>query len=188
MTAIFIIEHLEPELGEWCLIEYEHISELVGKGSLWFTNVKDKKGQKILAKYGKVYEKSIKDIKLENACILDPESQITLTPENSKKFSYFIFGGILGDYPPRKRTKNELTKFVPDLPAFNIGSSQMSTDNAVYVTKKIIEGTPIETIQFKENIEIKINKIESTILPYKYALVKGKPLMSPKLLSYLKKH
>lgn len=188
MNAVFIIEHLEPELGEWCRIEYEHISEIVGKEALWFTNAKDEKDQKILEKYGKVYEESVKNIKLENACILDPESPTALTPENSKKFSYFIFGGILGDYPPRKRTQAELTSFLLTIPAFNIGHSQMSTDNAIYAVKKIIEGTKLEKIPFKENIEIKINKIESTILPYKYALVKNKPLISPKLLNYLKKH
>ena len=41
---------------------------------------------------------------------------------------------------------------------------------------------------FKDEIEIPINDIESTILPYRYALVKGKPLMSPDLLKYLKEH
>ena len=38
-----IIEHLEPELYDWCLIEYEHISKIAGKGNLIFTNIKNKK-------------------------------------------------------------------------------------------------------------------------------------------------
>ena len=36
----FIIEHLEKKLFEWCLIEYEHISKIVGKNNLIITNVK----------------------------------------------------------------------------------------------------------------------------------------------------
>jgi len=188
MAAVFIIEHLEPELGEWCLIEYEHISGIVGKENLWFTNVLNEKDKKILEKYGKVFNESVKELALKNACILDPESPNLLTPENSERFSFFIFGGILGNYPPGKRTKDELTKFLPEIPAFNIGKSQMSTDNAVYVVSRIINGTFLSNIPFRENIEIKINKIESTILPYKYALIKNKPLISPKLIEYLRTH
>ena len=39
---IYIIEHLEPKLWEWCILEYEHISQTVGKDNLWFTNIRDK--------------------------------------------------------------------------------------------------------------------------------------------------
>ena len=64
----------------------------------------------------------------------------------------------------------------------------MSTDNAVYVVKKIAEGTPLDKMPFKENVEIRLNSIESTILPYKYALIKNKPLISKELIKYLKEH
>ncbi len=188
MKSIFIIEHLEPEIGEWTLIEYKHISKIVGKENLWFTNVAKNGDQTTLSPYGKVSTESIKHIKLVNACILDPEAPLLLTPKNSSKFQYFIFGGILGDNPPRKRTKEELTQFLKNLPTFNIGAMQMSTDNAVYTVKKIVDGTPFEKIPFKDEIEIEINDVESTILPYRYALVKNKPLMSPELLEYLKSH
>ena len=40
MRQIYIIEHLEPKIGRWTLIEYAHISKIVGKRSLWFTNIK----------------------------------------------------------------------------------------------------------------------------------------------------
>lgn len=188
MNAIFIIEHLEPEIGEWTLIEYTHISKIVGKDNLWFTNISKIEEQKKLTSLGKVFQESVKELKLEKVCILDPEAPQILTPKNAAPFKYFIFGGILGDHPPRKRTQEELTRFFPKLPAFNIDKMQMSTDNAVYTVKTIIEGTPFEKIPFKDEIEIRINDIESTILPYRYALVKGKPLMSPSLIKYLKKH
>jgi|SRR3989338_6437266 len=183
----FIIEHLEPELGEWALIEYRHISEIVGKENLWFTNIKNNQDIKLLEKLGKVFSQSARELALKDACILDPEASQTLTPENSENFSYFIFGGILGDYPPKKRTNNSLTRFLP-IHSFNIGKSQMSTDNAVYVVKKIAEGTPLDKMPFKENVEIRLNSIESTILPYKYALIKNKPLISKELIKYLKEH
>ena len=33
----FIIEHLEDEVWEWCILEYRHMSEFVGKENLIFT-------------------------------------------------------------------------------------------------------------------------------------------------------
>ena len=43
----FVIEHLESELYEWCLIEYEHISKIVGKDNLTFTNIKSEDKKKL---------------------------------------------------------------------------------------------------------------------------------------------
>ena len=63
----------------------------------------------------------------------------------------------------------------------------MSTDNAVYVVKQIIKGKKLNEIPFQDKAEIKINDVESTILPYKYALIKGKPMISKELITYLKK-
>lgn len=183
---IFIIEHLEPELYEWCIIEYKHISKIVGKDNLWFTNINKKDNDK-LKKYGKVINYSVKSLKLNNICILDPEANVALNPKDAKQFDYFVFGGILGDNPPRKRTKEELAQFLPKAQVRNIGKKQMSTDNAVYVVKKISEGIPLEKIPFQDEIEIHLRKGESAIFPYRYALVKGKPLVSPELIKYLKR-
>lgn len=182
--AIFIIEHLDKEIGEWHIIEYGHISEIV-QGKVWFTNVKDKDFDK-LEGFGKVISDSVKDIKLDNICVLDPESNKTLSPEEASGFDYFVFGGILGDYPPKKRTKEELTKFIKNSEVRNIGKKQMSTDNAVYTVKQIMQGRKLEDLKFKDKISIKINEIESVDLPFRYNLVKGKPLMSDKLVEYIK--
>ncbi len=188
MKQIYIIEHLEPSLFKWCLIEYKHISMTVGKSNLWFTNIKRKtKASKQLSKYGKVFKCSVKNMNLDNACVLDPESPITLSPNNSKEFKYFIFGGILGDYPPKKRTKKELTKFVYKAKSMNIGKKQFSTDNAVYVTWKIAHGKSLEMMKFQNKLELPINKIETVILPYLYPLVNGKAHISDELIRFIKR-
>src|SRR3989338_10337954 len=90
-SKIFIIEHLEPKLWPWCIIEYKHISRTVRKKNVWFTNIKKSDVRK-LEKYGKVFTQSIKSMRLENPYLLDPEAKQTLTPENSRPFQYFIFG------------------------------------------------------------------------------------------------
>ncbi len=181
---IFIIEHLEPKLWNWCIIEYKNVSKTVGKTNLIFTNIK--KDSNKLKKYGKVISKSVSKLSLKNICILDPESNKTLTPKKAKKYDYFVFGGILGDYPPRKRTKGELTKLIKKAESYNIGKKQMSTDNAVAVVKEILEGKTLNQLKFKDILEIKINKIETVELPYRYLIKNNKPFISKELIKFIK--
>ena len=180
--AVFVIEHLEPKVYPWSKLEYAHISSFVGKKNLMFTNTKSS----ALKKIGMVEPKSIKKLRLEKACVLDPEAKATLTPQIAKKYDYFIFGGILGDDPPKERTKAELTKFLP-YPAYSLGKEQMSTDTAVIVAKRIIEGKKLSELKFQQEIEVEISEGESVHLPYKYLIIKGKVLLAPGIAEMLKK-
>ncbi|MEK6848170.1 MAG: RNA methyltransferase [Nanoarchaeota archaeon] len=190
MKKTFIIEHLEQRLGKWCILEYKHISKIVEKNNLIFTNVINKKDKNKLAKFGKVIQQSVRELKLQNACVLDPEAKTTLIPKIAKRYSYFIFGGILGDFPPRRRTKKELTRFINAKP-YNIGKEQMPTDNAIAVVNEIISGRPLSKMKFKDTIEvIKDNNKgiqESYVLPYRYLIKDKKPLISKQVVVYLKK-
>lgn len=176
----FVIEHLEPKVFPWCKLEYKHISRWVGKSNLIFTNTKSS----ILKKFGEVESKSVQSLHFDNACVLDPESSELLTPIIAKKFDCFIFGGILGDFPPRKRTQEELP--LP-FPRFNLGKDQMSTDTAVIVTKLICDGTPLGKMSFQEGVDVLVGRGEEVHLPYKYLLIKGKPLLAPGISDMLKK-
>lgn len=177
-----VIEHLEPEVYEWCEIEYERISKLIGNDNLTFTNVSDEK----LKPIGKAEPKSVKELKFEKACVLDPEATETLTPEKAKEFDVFIFGGILGDNPPKDRTKTELTKFLP-YPAFNLGKEQMSTDTAVQVTKLIHDGTPLEEMEFVNGLEIVVADGLTVTLPYKYLILEEEIQIDPRIIENLRK-
>lgn len=185
MNQIYILEHLDAELFPWSLIEYKRISKFVGKNNLWFTNIEEKDKKK-LDKYGKVFTLSVKSMKLEDACILDPEAPTTLSPEDKSKFKYIIIGGILGDYPAKKRTEELITLFLPNSAKRDLGKEQLSTDNAAYVAHEILSGTPLNEIEFIDSPEIEVNEIESVILPFRYPLVKGKPHMSKQIIKHLK--
>jgi ribosome biogenesis SPOUT family RNA methylase Rps3 len=182
MKQTIVIEHLESKVWPWCIIEYESISKIIPKDNLWFTNVRDRK----LSKFGKVIDKSVLDLDIKNVCILDPDAPKLLDSKDAKNFDYFIIGGILGDYPPRKRTKAELTLKMNGAESRNLGKKQFSTDNAVYVLKEIIEGKELRDIKFQNKLVLKINEIESIELPYYYPLINGKPRISDKLINYLK--
>ena len=186
----FIIEHLEPELYEWCLIEYEHISEIVGKNNLIVTNIKSEKDKNKLKKIGAVNNKSISELKFNNICALSQYAAKTLTMNDKNKFQYFVFGGILGDNPAKKRTniiiinlKNKKIKFEER----NLGSVQMPTDAAVYLAKKILKGRKLADFRFADELEIHINEKESVILPFRYIIDDDKVIISKKLVEYLRK-
>lgn len=187
MKTIYILEHCDRKLFPWSLIEYKRISKFVGKNNIWFTNIKEKDKKK-LKNYGKIFTESATSMLLHNVCILDPESKKVLSPKDKSKFNYLIIGGILGDYPPQKRTEEYISSKMFGTETRNLGKEQLSTDNAVYVAHKIMTGTPLGKIKFTDNPEIKINKIESVTLPFRYPLVNDKPLMSSKIISHLKKH
>lgn len=183
----FIIEHLENKLYEWCLIEYKHISKIVGKNNLIFTNIKNTQDTSKLIKLGEIKIDSVTKLNLKNACLLDPITKITLKPK--EKFDYYIFGGILGDFPEQGRTEKYLTSKLKNVEVRNLGKKQMSTDTAVLVTKLITNGTQIENISFIDNpsIVIKKGKFQEEInLPYRYVFKNNKPIISKELMKYLK--
>lgn len=75
-------------------------------------------------------------IPIERVCLLDPRAEKVLAPEDGDKFDYFLYGGILGDDPPRDRTA-ELRKL--GFEGRHLDTVQMTTDTAVGVTKKVVE-------------------------------------------------
>ncbi len=185
----FIIEHLEQELYEWCIIEYEHISKIVGKDKLIFTNVKDKKDENKLKKYGTVYKKSISELGFKKICVLSQYSNKTLETEDKDNFEYFVFGGILGDNPAKKRTIeliDEMKNKGINFETRNLWEKQMPTDTAVYVAKKILDGKKLEEMRFVDELEIEINENESVTLNFRFVVDDNKLVINEKLVEHLR--
>ncbi len=181
--AIFVIEHLEEELYDWCFIEYKSISKIVGKESLIITNIKLEKDRKRLEQFAQAKSESVMNLGLKNACLLDMDAEKELSPND--KFDYLIFGGILGDYPPQKRT----VKFLAGLDAVqrHMGKEQMPTDNAVLAAKMIICGKRLSEIKFIDKPSIPIEEGLDLELPFRFVEQNGKPFISEELLEHIKK-
>ena len=181
---LFVIEHLDPELYEWSLAEYEHITEALGKENVQFTNVKD--CSKI--DFAECKDKPIKELNPEKPCILDPEAEKTLEPSDKEKFETFIFGGVLGNDPPEKRTEDLLSK-PSGFERRNLGKRQMSTDTAAIVAWKILnEGKKLSELKFIDDPEIDVEENLSTTMPYRYLDDgTGKPLICKKVMNLIKK-
>lgn len=186
----FIIENLEKELYEWCIIEYEHISKIVGRGNLIFSNIKNKSDAGKLKEYGTVSEKSVSKLNFSSICVLSQCSNKALTAKDKNKFQYFVFGGILGDNPARKRTNiiiNQLKKHKIKFETRNLGKKQMPTDVAVFVAKKILDGKKLNQLKFVDELEIEINENESIKLPFRFIVDDNKLIINDKLVEYLRK-
>lgn len=178
----FIIEHLDDEVFEWCVLEYRHISEIIGKENLIITNVPKNEVNKV-KDLGEVHTESIINLKFGKCCLLEMNADKELITNDKNNFEYFIFGGILGDNPPQGRTK-VLHKLKCDMR--NLGKEQMSTDTAVLVTNMILDGKKMNEIEFKDTIELETNDREEVILPYRYVIKNGKPVLPKGLFEMLK--
>lgn len=105
----YIVEHLDPELGEWSALEYKCIaleSEAAG-ASFYLTSVPTELQlpanlQSVSAL--NVEHRGVEELyadRKNRVCLLDPSAKKELSPEDGENFDIFLFGGILGDDPPR---------------------------------------------------------------------------------------
>lgn len=71
----------------------------------------------------------------ERVCLLDMRGKEQLSPADDTRFDAFVFGGILGDHPPRDRTSALRSDFLEQR---RLTEMQMSTDTAVLVTDIVL--------------------------------------------------
>lgn len=87
-----------------------------------------------------------------NICFMDMRGEKELAPEDSQRFEFLIFGGILGDHPPQDRGKELRENFAN---VRQLGTVQMTTDTALLVSREILEeGKPINTMSFTTDPQI----------------------------------
>jgi ribosome biogenesis SPOUT family RNA methylase Rps3 len=105
----FIVEHLDPELEQWSALEYKCIArETAASGSSFYLTSVPRELQlpeslKSVSELN-VEHRGIEEIyadKKDRVCLLDPSAKKELSPEDGETFDIFLFGGILGDDPPR---------------------------------------------------------------------------------------
>ncbi|CAI6100108.1 hypothetical protein V2G26_008630 [Clonostachys chloroleuca] len=177
-SKTFIVEHLDPELGPWSELEYIAIakeSEAAGSTFTLSSLPSDfqvpsalKAVPAFVAEHRGVEEIYAAD--KSRVCLLDPAASQDLSPADGDKFDAFLFGGILGDDPPRDRT-SELRK--KGFEGRRLGPTQMTTDTAVRVTRIVVqEKVALDKIEYLDFPELKFNEHESTQMPFRY--VKGK--------------
>ena len=109
-----IVEHLDPELEDWQTLEYKCIASECRSSGFNFLLSGLPSVSTISTRLG-LPASSLTSQSVENlyfserekakVCLLDPKGERDLEPEDGQKFDVFLFGGILGDDPPRGKLK-----------------------------------------------------------------------------------
>ncbi|KAK2625260.1 hypothetical protein QTJ16_005629 [Diplocarpon rosae] len=176
-SKTYIVEHLDDELGPWSELEYINIAKESNQAGAKFCLTSIPSAlvlpEALKSVPGFTADgNSVETIYAQDkgrVCLLDPSAPTELSPKDGDTFDVFLFGGILGDDPPRDRT-SELRK--KGFEGRRLGPKQMTTDTAVRVTRLVVqEKIPLEKIEYIDYPELRINKNESTEMPFRY--VKG---------------
>ncbi|KAK9468105.1 SAM-dependent RNA methyltransferase [Lipomyces arxii] len=186
----YVVEHMEDGIFPWVKLEYLAVSRDVGGGSKFFlTSLKPELYASLPVELqdSRVVTTTTEEVimlpglqQLANqgrVCLLDPGAEVDLSPGDAVNFDYYVFGGILGDDPPRDRT-GELRRY--GFQGRRLGVKQMTTDTAIRVTKMIIEDQlKLNDIEYVDTPEFRWNKHESTEMPFRYVKDKltGDPVM-----------
>ena len=103
-NRIYVVEHLDPELGPWSALEYQAIAQESASAGVGFCLSSVSRELELPAELREMdsliiehqsVETVFKDDK-ERICLLDPKGKAELSPEDAEKFDVFLFGGILG--------------------------------------------------------------------------------------------
>jgi ribosome biogenesis SPOUT family RNA methylase Rps3 len=141
----YIVEHMEEGFSDWVRLEYLSIAQEVGPGNFYLSSVPENAdippeftsaGIKITGKDVVNFAEIEPEFDPKRVVLLDPAANSDLSPEEADKFDFFLFGGILGDHPPRDRT-GELRKY--GFVGRRLGPVQLTTDTAVRVTQLVVE-------------------------------------------------
>ena len=116
----YTVEHLDPELGPWSSLEYQAIAKECHEGNAKFCLSSISEALEIPSELCNVEgllieHRSVEDIHArdkDRVCLLDPAAKEELSPEDGNKFDVFLFGGILGDNPPRGRLSTSPDMFL----------------------------------------------------------------------------
>mmetsp|Transcript_26671 Transcript_26671/g.48020 ORF Transcript_26671/g.48020 Transcript_26671/m.48020 type:complete len:202 (-) Transcript_26671:587-1192(-) len=186
----YVIEHIDDDLYEWSIIEYRSIVRMTQQPVI-IANLGHSlaKAQELLPT-AHCYAESftVQEVDPQRVCLLDMRGDTPLSPADIDRFDYFLFGGILGDHPPRDRTKQLRDR---NYPLRHLGVMQMPTNTAMNVVKLIIEDQrPLEDLPFVDSPEFPVTSegCEETIEMegFRYlADENGEPIIEPEMLPLL---
>jgi len=188
--VVFVVEHLEDDMGEWCALEYADMLAKVGAERLLITNIPAEHAVQLDPRIP-TDSRSLTELGLgtDSVCLLDMRGEGELAPSDAAEFTHVVFGGILGDHPPRDRTRALRGN---GFAMRHLRERQMSTSTAVHVCRQILmDSVPMGSIPFVDDIELVLSEgdgpKEVVDLPYRYIVGEdGQPQLPAGLLEYLK--
>ncbi len=186
-----VVEHLEPVVGEWVRAEYRHLVDIVGAERVAFTNTGD--CDSFLREIGRsvlCFEESVAELRgilyasPDRLLVLDPSADRILEPGEAGRHDAVVIGGILGDHPPRGRTRTLLTRRLRGAVVRSLGPHQYSIDGAAVVYMLVEEGQHPYTVRVVLNPVIRLRYFDIEVeeeLPFAYPVLGAGPEYPPEL-------
>ena len=92
-------------------------------------------------------------VPIAKVCLLDLRAETQLNPKDKNIFEILVFGGILGDHPPKDRSRP--LRDILGKSMRNLAKMQMSTDTALLTSQIIVsDQIPFQKIPFVDAPEI----------------------------------
>ena len=151
------------------------------KGLVVFTNVKNPRMRGELSKLAPTFTENVAEYvtqrNLSNVIVLDPRGERELTPKDLRNCDAVVIGGIMGDYPPKGRTWEFITKRLPNAIPRNLGREQLTIAGAAYVLKQVMRGRTLKDLEFIDGLRISLNLSIAELeieLPYRFPCEGGR--------------
>ena len=174
--GVIVIEHMEDGISRWMLEEYREAVRVAGEQGYRvviagvaredIAALLEGLGAEVLGVGGeRVYDRV-------DAIVLDPRAPKPLEPWEAGRACCLVIGGIMGDHPPRGRTRLLSWRYL-NAAKRNLGPHQLSIDGAVKVALMIASGRRLGEVGMtvKPGIRLKTPMGEVEVqLPYAYPL------------------
>ncbi|MCX8196498.1 MAG: hypothetical protein N3F67_05440 [Acidilobaceae archaeon] len=192
MRPLIILENLEERAGRWLIAEYAEAStaaeekgvELVVSGYM----PGDLEGA-LLRRGVKVMRDASRLFNRPDVVLLDLWAERQLEPSEALSARAFVVGGILGDHPPRGRTRLLYDKYCYAARR-NLGPLQLSIDGAVKALLQVLGGKRVEEVELVHPLRFSFSTPLGEVeveLPFAYPVKEGRPWISRELMELLQK-
>ncbi len=189
---VIVIDNMEVKASRWIVEEYvESYQTAKSSGvNLYISGLLIPELEAMLVRRGvEIIWDSRSLCNRPDSILLDLWAERTLDPLETLGARCFIIGGIMGDYPPRGRTRLLYDKY-PYAARRNIGSLQFSVDGTVKMLIKILKGMKVSEIEVAYPVTLEIKGPMGSIvveLPYAYPVEEGRPMVPKGIVRLLER-
>lgn len=179
-----VVEHMEKTPTRWLIEEYLEVIKVAREAGLVpvFTGVTDPRLAPLLEKHGAEVRREPGWVEFNNPAtiVLDLEADKPLEPWELEVVDAVVIGGIMGDHPPRGRTRLISFKYTGAAKR-NLGPHQFSVDGAARVVVELLKGKRLSDLKVKVGVGFTVNSVYGEIevfLPFAYLVgSNGEPLL-----------
>lgn len=189
---VIVIDNMETRVTRWIVEEYYESARVAESHGLelYISGLLTGELEALLARRGvRILRDSVSVCNRPDSILLDLWADKTLDPGEVWGVRCFIVGGIMGDHPPRGRTRLLYDKY-PYAARRNLGKLQFSVDGVIKMLVKVLEGRSVGEIEIAYPVTLELRGLRGVItveLPYAYPVEGGKPAIAEGVVRLLER-